>query len=96
MLGPRRDVPVLLLGPVGELRELHESLMDALTARGVALGHARNVRDRFTPHVSVRRRPPRGARLDTGDPVTVDHVALLRRGGGATDLVGRAPLAGAG
>ena len=50
--GPRRDVPVVLVAPHDSLRALHEALMDALRDAGVDLGHARHVRDSFTPHVS--------------------------------------------
>jgi 2'-5' RNA ligase len=91
-LGPRRDVPVLLVEPHDGLRALHEALMDALAARSVDLGHARHVREGYTPHVSVRRRAPGPPPLAAGDPLVVDHVALLRRGGGGTEVVGRAPL----
>jgi 2'-5' RNA ligase len=90
-LGPRRDVPVLLVGPPDGLRALHDALMDALAARSVDLGHARHVREGFTPHVSLRRRAAVPPPFASGDPLVIDHVALLRRGGG-TEVVGRAPL----
>jgi 2'-5' RNA ligase len=92
-LGPRRGVPVLLVGPRDGLRDLHDALMDALAARSVDLGHARHVREGFTPHLSVRRRAAPGPPpLAAGDPLVIDHVALLRRGGDGTEVVGRAPL----
>jgi 2'-5' RNA ligase len=90
-LGPRRAVPVVLVAPHDGLRALHGALMDALAGAGVDLGHARHVREGFTPHVSVRRRAPGPPPLAPGDPLLVDHVALLRRGDG-TVVVGRAPL----
>jgi 2'-5' RNA ligase len=90
-LGPRRDVPVLLVAPHEGLRALHEALMDALAAGGVDLGHARHVRAGFTPHVSLPRRHAGPAPFAPGDPLVADHVALLRRGDG-TVVVGRVPL----
>jgi len=92
-LGPRRSVPVVLVAPRDSLRALHEALMDALAGAGVDLGHARHVREGFTPHVSVRRRAGATPPFASGDLLAVDHVALLRRGGG-TVVVGRAPLGG--
>ncbi|HET6689300.1 MAG TPA: 2'-5' RNA ligase family protein, partial [Miltoncostaeaceae bacterium] len=94
-LGPRRDVPVVLVAPHEGLRALHEALMDALEGAGVDLGHARHVRGDFTPHVSVRRRAAGPPPFAPGDALAVDHVALLRRGDG-TVVVGRAPLGGPG
>lgn len=93
--GPRRDVPVLLVAPHEGLRALHAALMDALVAAGVELGHARHVREGFTPHVSLPRRHPGSAPFAPGDPLLVDHVALLRRGDG-TVVLGRVPLDGSG
>jgi 2'-5' RNA ligase len=89
--GPRRDVPVLLVAPHEGLRALHEALMDALDAAGVDVGHARHVREGFTPHVSLPRRHPGPGPFAPGDPLLVDHVALLRRGDG-TVVLGRVPL----
>jgi 2'-5' RNA ligase len=90
--GPRRDVPVLLVGPHDGLRALHEALMDALLARGVELAHAGHMRSGYTPHLSLRRRDPGPPPFAAGDRLLVDHVALLRRGDG-TVVVGRTPLA---
>ena len=89
--GPRRDVPVVLVAPHEGLRDLHEVLMDVLAHAGVDLAHAGNVRDGFTPHVSVRRRDPGAPPFTAGDRLLVDHVALLRRGDG-TVVVARTPL----
>lgn len=89
--GPRRDVPVVLVAPHEGLRDLHEALLAAAAAAGVDLAHARHVRDGFTPHVSVRRRDAGPPAIAPGDPLVIDHVALLRRGDG-TVVVGRAPL----
>lgn len=93
-MGPRRDVPVLLLEPVEGLRALHARLMDLLEERAVDLTHARHVRERYRPHVAVRRPTPAGQRLSGRAPITVDHVALLRRGDGWTEVVARVPLGG--
>ncbi|MGE0028255.1 MAG: 2'-5' RNA ligase family protein [Thermoleophilia bacterium] len=90
--GPRRDVPVVLVAPDDGLRDLHEALMDALAGAGVDLGHARHVRAGFTPHVSLPRRDAGPPPIAPGEPLVVDHVALLRRGDG-TVVAGRAPLA---
>ncbi|HMN98352.1 MAG TPA: 2'-5' RNA ligase family protein [Miltoncostaeaceae bacterium] len=89
-LGARR-VPVVLVAPDDGLRDLHDALMDAVGAAGVDLAHTRHVRDGFTPHVSVRPREDGPPPIAPGDPLVVDHVALLRRGDG-TVVVGRAPL----
>jgi 2'-5' RNA ligase len=89
--GPRRDVPVVLVAPHDGLRALHEALMDALCAAGVDLGHARHVREGFTPHLSLRRHAAGPPPVAPGDGLVVDHVALLRRGDG-TVVAGRAPL----
>ena len=89
-LGPRRDVPVVLVAPHDGLRALHEALMDALLDAGVDLGHARHVRDAFTPHVSMPRRDAGPPPFAPGEPLVLDHVALLRRGDG-TVVIGRAP-----
>jgi 2'-5' RNA ligase len=89
--GPRRDVPVLLVAPHAGLRALHDALMDALAEGGIDLSHAGHVRDDYTPHVSMRRRTPAPPAFAAGDRLTVDHVALLRRGDG-TVVVGRTPL----
>lgn len=92
-MGPGRRIPVLMVEPPGELRRLHVRLMDALAARSVDLDHLRHVRERFAPHISLRRGPEPPA-LAPGRPLVVDHVALLRRGDGWTEVVAREPLAG--
>ncbi len=79
------------MAPRHGLRALHEALMDPLGGAGVDLGHARHVREGFTPHLSVRRRAGGPPPLAPGDRLVVDHVELLRRGDG-TVVTGRAPL----
>ncbi len=88
--GPRRDVPVLLVAPVADLRRLHERLMAALADRGVALAASRHVHDGFVPHIRLRHA---GADLRRGRDLVVDHVALVHSGDGATTVLATRPLA---
>ena len=92
--GPRHDVPVHLIEPVNDLRRLHEALIAELAARGVELAGDRHVHERFVPHIRIRPAFPDFPRIASGQELTIDHVALVRRADGLVTILSRQALAG--
>lgn len=90
--GPRGDIPVYLVEPVGELASLHERLVGELARRGVGLLSDRHVHDRFVPHIRIRPSVSGSPVIGSGQEFTIDHVALMRSGAGR--VVAREALVG--
>lgn len=90
LLGPARDIEVTLVEDDGSLAELHRELLVALRPLGVLVANPEYLGAGFHPHVTIGEAGDE--RIERGERIELDAVALLTRGDGPWELTAQFPL----
>lgn len=88
LFGDDEDIDVTLVEDDGTLAALHRELLVALRPLGVRVLQPRHVGVAYRPHVTVQG----DERIERGERITLDAVALLTRDDGPWELVAQFPL----
>ena len=76
MFGPENDIPVIVLKPSRLLHSIHTALLNKLELRNVSIQPNRFIGDGYIPHIALK---PYHPELDETQPITVDHIAVMRK-----------------
>jgi 2'-5' RNA ligase len=75
--GPKKDIEVFLIEPSSTLNSLHKMLLEKLHEKKVDINHLKHTSKDFRPHITVKLTHPRLPQ--TGQPLTIDHIALMKK-----------------
>ncbi|WBU39304.1 2'-5' RNA ligase family protein [Homoserinibacter sp. YIM 151385] len=89
LFGARRDVEVTLVEDEGSLAAAHVGLVRALSPLGVRVPDPAHVGRGYRPHVTVTAE---GDRIERGERIELDAVALLLDEGGVWRVAAQLPL----
>lgn len=81
--GPDQDIPVYIIRPKNILAALHNALMDELEQRGIDTAPLKFTRKNYQPHITIK---PSHSKLEKGQRLVVDHIAVMQKGSKARTL----------
>jgi len=76
MFGPENDIPVVLIKPNKSLNLVHTALFEKLEQRNISIPPNKFIGEGYTPHIALKSYHPE---LDETKPMTVDHIAVIRK-----------------
>ena len=76
MFGPENNIPVVTIKPNESLKLIHKALFQELERRKISIPPNQYIGEGYVPHVAIK---PYHAELDETKPLSIEHVAVVRK-----------------